>query len=382
MYNDATNVPFDATANFSNVLLANPHTSVATGSTLAVPIVVPSLTGLDNSNYKMPTSYQYSAGIQQQFSGNTLLSVSYVGNQNRHQSDFREINLPPASSLASLINSGGTGYNQLVPYLGFRSIKQAENEANGHYNSMQLDFHTSVRNDLQLQFGYTLSRAIDPTTGGGNGFDLDPVANPYAGWKYDVGPSIFDRTHIVFVNYIYSVPLFRHSSNAVLKSVAGGWELAGITTMESGAPLNITLGGSQSANGVQNGTNRPSLSGTVSYPKQITTSGLQWFSPSAFTGPAVGSWGTLGHDALRGPGRDSWNLALHKIFTFTEHSNFEFRAEAFNVWNHTQWKADVQNGGIGSNCGWSSGACTGGNFGTITSAWDPRVIQLAGKLSF
>ncbi|HEU5351915.1 MAG TPA: carboxypeptidase regulatory-like domain-containing protein [Terracidiphilus sp.] len=375
MYDDATNVPFDATVNFSNVLMDDPHTSVATGNTLSVPIVVPSITGIASNDYKLPATYQYSAGMEHQFGTNTILSLAYVGNQTRHQSDFRETNLPDPSALAGLISSGGTGYNQMVPYLGYRSIKMAENESDGHYNSLQIDFHTRVH-DLQAQLGYTLSRAIDPSTGGGNGFDLDPVSNPYEGWRYDLGPSVFDRTNIVFVNYIYDVPLFRNSPNAVLKSLLGGWQITGISTFESGAPLNVTLGGNAGSNGVQNGTNRPDFTGKVTYPKQTLTNGnLQWFSGSGFSAPALGAWGNLGHDALRGPGRDNWNLALHKVFRFTEHSQFEFKAEAFNVWNHTQFQGDVQNGGIGTNY-------SGSNFGVITSAWDPRVLQLAGKISF
>jgi hypothetical protein len=155
----------------------------------------------------------------------------------------------------------------------------------------------------------------------------------------------------------------------------GGWELAGIVTAESGAPLNIVLGGSASSNGVQNGTNRPNLVGKISYPKQKNATGVQWFDTTAFSDPTVGDWGNLGHDALRGPGRDNWNLALHKIFAFTEHSNFEFRAESFNVWNHTQLKADVNNSGIGN-------SVHGNNFGIITSAWDPRTFQMAAKISF
>lgn len=378
MYNGATNVPFDATANFSNVLLSNPHTSTSSGQTQTVPVVVPTITGLASDNYKLPVSYQYSAGLQQSLWGSSVLSLSYVGNQNRHQSDFREINLPPASSLAGLIASGGSGYNQLLPYLGFRSLRLAQTEANGHYNSLQMDLHAYMRQDLQAQVGYTLSRAIDPTTGGGNGFDLDNVSNSYAGWKYDVGPSIFDRTSIAFVNFMYQMPFFKRSSSRFLKTSLGGWELVGIVTMESGAPLNILVGGSQATNGIQNGQtglNRPNLTGKVSYPKRNAAAGLQWFDPSAFSAPAPGQWGNLGHDALRGPGRDNWNLALHKDFAFTERAHLEFRVESYNTWNHTQFKADVQNNGIGNNF-------SGSNFGVITSAWDPRVLQLGAKISF
>ncbi len=383
MYDGATNVPFDDNANFNNVSLSNPHVSVSTGDTLTVPIVASSIAGLDAGNYKLPDSYQYSAGVQQQLAANTILSVSYVGTQSRHQNDYRENNLPPVADLPALATgTEATPYNELVPYLGFVSIKQAENVANGEYNSMQLDLHTTLHHDLQAQFGYTLSKSYDPSTGGGNGFDLDTTDNPYEGWKYDWGPSIFDRRQVAFLNYIYDVPLFRHSSNAFATSVLGGWQIAGISTFETGAPLNATLGGSLGSNGVQNATNYPNLSGSLAYPKARGTNAVQWFSPSTFTAPAPGSWGTLGHNAINGPGRDEWNIALHKVFKFSEHSQFEFRAESFNTFNHPQWEADGSNGGYTGNCGWNGTTCAASNFGAITQSYDPRVFQLYGKISF
>jgi hypothetical protein len=375
MYDGATNVPFDAHINFNNVLLANPHTSTKTGTTVAVPVVASSITGLDRATYKLPTSIQYSVGVQQELSPRTLFSLAYVGSQNRHQSDRVETNLPPESALAGLIASGGNGYNQLVKYPGYRSIRQSRNEGNGNYNSLQLDVHTVVRNDLQAQFGYTLSRANDPTTANGDGYDLQNVSNPYAGWRYDWGPSPFDRTQIAFVNFLYDSPLFRNASNPFVKTVLGGWGLSGIVSMVSGAPLNANLGGSQGGQGIQNATNRPDLVGSISYPKSLVGSGIQWFDPGAFKAPSPGAWGNLKHNALRGPGRDDWNLAMHKNFNFGEKANFEFRAEAFNVWNHTQFRADTQAGGFGQNL-------NGSNFGVITQAYDPRVLQLGGKLSF
>jgi len=215
MYDGATNVPFDDNATFNNVSLSNPHVSVTTGSTLTVPVVASSIAGIDSSNYKLPDSYQYSAGVQQQLAANTILSVSYVGTESRHQNEYRENNLPPIADLPALATgSNTTPYNELVQYKGFVSIKQAENVANGEYNSMQVDLHTVLHHDFQAQFGYTYSKAYDTSTGGGNGFDLDSTDNPYEGWKYDWGPSIFDRRQVAFLNYIYEVPIFRHSSNA------------------------------------------------------------------------------------------------------------------------------------------------------------------------
>jgi hypothetical protein len=128
--------------------------------------------------------------------------------------------------------------------------------------------------------------------------------------------------------------------------------------------------------------NRPDLVGTVSYPHTLVSSnarptGLQWVSPAAFAPPAPGTFGNLPFDAINGPGRDNWNLALFKRFIISESrgSEFQFRAESFNTWNHTQFGNPGQNGGFSTNLGAS-------NFGQITGAFDPRVFQLGAKLLF
>ncbi len=78
---------------------------------------------------------------------------------------------------------------------------------------------------------------------------------------------------------------------------------------------------------------------------------------------------------MRGPGRDNWNMSLLKTFAFTERLRLQFRADAFNMWNHTQFKGDANNGGISLNQGSS-------NFGAVTNAFDARQFQLALKLMF
>ena len=118
-------------------------------------------------------------------------------------------------------------FNGLVPFQGYNSIKQAFNGGNSHYNSLQAELHGQVTRDLTLQFAYTLSRAIDPSTGsGGNGWDLDDVTNPYQGWKYDVGPSVLDRTHVAFVNFVYNIPLLKNSTNRACEDTRG--RMAGV----------------------------------------------------------------------------------------------------------------------------------------------------------
>jgi hypothetical protein len=361
----------------------NPRLSLATGAAAALPINPASITGLNRQAYKLPTSYQWSLGVQHSLSTKTVLSVSYVGNTNRFQSDRTEYNLPLQSALAPIINGvAGANYNTApgLPFPGFHSIRLSTNEANSHYHGLQLDVNSQVGRDLYLRAFYTYSKTIDPgtgntagTNGGSGGQDLQNVSNPYLGWRYDVGPSGFDRTHIAVVNFIYDIPLFRGNQSRLLKTALGGWQVSGIVTMESGLPVNIGLTGGQAGNALPNATNRPNLVGKISYPKTVGVGNqvIQYLDPSAFALPAVGAFGNFGHNAVRGPGRDNWNLSLFKNFVFSETrgSRLEFRVETFNTWNHTQFNQ------VSSNFGSS-------NFGQYTSAFDPRIMQLALKAYF
>jgi uncharacterized protein YfiM (DUF2279 family) len=388
MYNGATNPPFGYSLGASNVLFSNPHTTWG-NSTITVPIVPAGVVGI-NQKYPAPRVSQFSVGVQQAVGNKAVFSVSYVGSLDRHLSYWQELNLPAASLLPCLTDStqctgAQPAFNGLVPFQGYTSIKQAYNGGNSHYNSLQAELHGQITRDLNLQVAYTLSRAIDPSTGSsGNGWDLDAVTNPYQTWRYDVGPSVLDRTNVAFVNLVYSIPFLRDSSNRLLKTVVGGWQLSGIISMESGAPYNLGLNSHNVASIFPGGDtgNRPDLVGKISYPKTKVISngkvtGIQWVDPSAFANPAAGNWGNLGFDALRGPGRDNWNIALFKSFVISETrgSRFEFRAESFNTWNHTQFGGSGQNGAFSNNFG-------AGNQLQITNAFDPRVFQLGAKLIF
>ena len=391
MYNGATNPPYGYSLGASNVLFSDPH-NLWGGGTVTVPIVPAGVVGI-NQKYPAPRVSQFSAGVQQAVGSKAVFSVSYVGSRDRHLSYWQELNLPDASNLACLTDKtlcpGGVqpAFNGLVPYQGYNSIKQAYNGGNSHYNSLQAELHGQVTRDLTLQAAYTWSKAIDPSTGaGGNGWDLNYVTNPYQGWKYDVGPSVLDRTHVAFINFVYNIPLLKNSTNHAAKTLVGGWQLSGIISMMSGAPLNLGVNSHNVSSVFPGGDagNRPDLTGHISYPKTRVvdpktgvTTGIQWVDPTAFANPAAGAWGNLGFDALRGPGRDNWNISLFKSFVISESrgSRFEFRAESFNTWNHTQFGGSGQNGAFSNNFGT-------GNQLQITNAFDPRIFQLGAKLIF
>src|SRR5437762_1147323 len=248
----------------------------------------------------------------------------------------------------------------------------AQDEANSHYNSLQVDLNSQIK-DLQLRVLYTYSRAIDTSTGGSGG-DLANVSNPYAGWRFDLGPGNSDRTHIFVSNFIYDVPLFRHSLNRLVKATLGGWEVSGIMTIESGLPINLSADSGVGGFLGSGASSRPNISGKISYTNTVLTTGnqnIQYFDPSVFATPGTGTFGNLGHNGLRGPGRDNWDMSLFKNFEISESrgSRFEIRLETFNTWNHTQF----QNVDTSIN---------DKRFGQFTSAFPGRTLQLGGKIYF
>jgi len=389
---------FGANTSVNNVSLSDPHIGVdqtnATISTSALPATVNNEIALNSSRYNNPVTYQYSGGIQHQLSSQTVVSVAYVGNEGHQESYTQNIDVPAFSALPSLWVAPPGGqkaqYNTILQYPGYHNLVIYQNGENSHYNSLQIEVRSHLRMGLDLHAAYTYAKAIDPTAANGDGGDLDAISNPYAGWQFDQGPGALDRTHVAFVNFVYELPIFRNTSNRFAKDVIGGWQLSGIVTMESGLPLNLGYSGTTVCSIVSSCSVRPDLAGKVSYPKASVISPsnnlkvLQWFDPSVFSaayvpGTTVPTWGDLGHNALRGPGRDNWNIAMFKTFAAGERLHFELRAESFNTWNHTQFNGVNTTVLRGST---SAAATAVSGAGQVNSAFDPRVFQLGAKVIF
>ena len=376
MYNGAVNPPGDPNPTLNGVSLDNPGQSLSSGNVISaadLPILPLGVTGIA-TNYPPPRSSQYSFGVQQAVGTHAVLNVSYVGSQGRHENFYQAVNLPQLTSLPGEVAAGSLNYETLT-YPGIGNMRLAYDGANSKYNSLQVSLNGTVRRDLHMQVAYTAARAKDATTATGSGGDLNNATNPYAGWSYDYGPSVYNRNNVFFANFVYDLPFFRDSSSHLTKGLLGGWEMAAIVTVESGAPVNLGISGVNTpASIISNSGDRPNVAGGISYPKTVA----QWFSgnfsdPACATGPDC--YGNLGFDAITGPGRQNWDLSLLKNFAFTERFKMEFRAEAFNIWNHPQFEGNANTGGLGNNFG-------SGSFGQITSAYDPRELQLGLKLKF
>lgn len=167
-----------------------------------------------------------------------------------------------------------------------------------------------------------------------------------------------DVPHIFVVSYIWELPVFR-SQSGVVGAALGGWSVTGITAVQAGQPLNIGISPDRSGKAASG--QHPNISGKVAQPRNVDS----WFDTSIYSLPA---FGTLGLNAGgRAPGIFNFDIGLHKQFKLAEALRLEFRAEFFNVFNHTQFS------GVGTTFGSAT-------FGRVTSARDARVGQIAAKL--
>jgi hypothetical protein len=382
IYDAATTVPFFNYPSASNVYLTNPSTSYVTGATAAQPFFAQSATTLA-LRYPAPAVAQFSLGVQHQLAPSVVAVFQYIGNLAWHQNVRRNINTYPLNTNLQIranagdaSNNSGTNPNHQAlsngdfyrTYQGWGGLNQQENTTNGNYNGFQTGVRVQNRWGLSGEVNYTWSHEIDVTS-----YDDNGVSNPF-NLKYDKGSGALDRRHIFNANYIYRLPFF--TQPGLMHSVLGGWELAGTMVWQTGTIIaNQGPGLSISYDPVGLGggyTNRPNINGKMHY----TKTQKQWFDPSIFSAPTPAwagglnqGFGNAAKDAIVGPGRVNFTTALYKTFAFTERVHFEFRAESFNTFNHTQFN------GVGNSFG-------NGNFGQVTSTWDPRSLQLGGKLSF
>jgi hypothetical protein len=242
-------------------------------------------------------------------------------------------------------------------------IDISENAGLSMYNGLQISVQHRFTNNLQFGIAYTFSRSTD------NGSSLtDVVPNAYNNHTY-FGPSDFDRTHVLVMNYIYQLPRFA-GANQVLKFVAGGWELSGITQYQSGLPFSVRTSQDIAGIGTGSGNQFWNLVGDSSANVSAFTSSATWFNPAAFTQPAAGTYGTQPRNSLRGPGFFAWDMGLRKNFPVRDRITAQFRFEVFDILNHPNWGSPVTDP-------------TSGSFGLITGkTGDSRQLQLALKVIF
>jgi hypothetical protein len=333
-----------------------------------------------------PYSEQWNLDYQQEFSKGWIVDIGYVGNVGKHLAGVLDINqvAPGVAQQAGLVAPGaiysgstaaGEKLNALRPYRGFMQIGQISPQFKSNYNAMQTSLNKRFTNSF-LSVNYTWSHGLT---------DNQTDRSTGAQWTYcipcEYGRSQLDRRHVFTTNYVYDTPWFR-SQPGVIGHVLGGYELSGILTVNSGLPLTIITSRAQLGDPAATGYAAPGApnNGAVSSarPDQISDPNVgaphtlaQWFNPAAFVIPTVGgAMGTERRGAVNGPGLWRYDMALMKNTKVSEKVNLQFRAEAFNLFNHTNPAT------IGTT------RSTLSTYNQVTTVRDPRIIQLALKLLF
>jgi hypothetical protein len=265
--------------------------------------------------------------------------------------------------------------NALRTYQGYGGINQEENTTNGTYDGFQTGLRVQNKWGLSGELDYTYSHNIDLQD-----TDLQTTSNPW-NLRYDKASSGYDRRQILSANYVYRLPIFAHS-NGLLHSTLGGWELAGTIIDETGEPVASGFGGETDPIALGGGyTNRSNIVAKIHYRRKVN----DWFdtvadggtsvdpqappTPGYLGGPNLG-FGNGTRDTFVGPGRVNFTTSLYKSFAITERAHFEFRAESYNTFNHTEFSSI------------NSGYSTSGNYGQVTGDNSPRVLQLGSKFVF
>jgi hypothetical protein len=185
-------------------------------------------------------------------------------------------------------------------------------------------------------------------------------------------------------SYAYNLPVGRNqrfagNTNRVADAAVGGWELTGIGTFQSGFPFSVLATDEDGLLGSP--VQRANINGNPH--TGFTKSTSEWFNTSVFSQPPAGVFGNSGRNLLNEPGISNWDMGLVKYIPITERAKFQLRIETFNTFNHTQWGVDpATQGGSGPGTSAEVTNVNAGNFGAITSARLPRVIQFGGKVTF
>jgi outer membrane receptor protein involved in Fe transport len=365
-----------------------------------------------DKNLRTPYMQQWHVGFERELPANSVLAITYAGskgtklytffNGNQAQPDPNpDATAPRRPVFATLIGSTTpcslANPDSCAPVFD-TGIDWFRSTGFSNYNSLQARFEKRFSKGLQFQASYTYAHSIDIASNANlgptqNNSDFRDFRKP----KQEYGNSDFDVRHRFVINSIYELPFghgkrFLGDVSGVANQVVGGWQVATILSLSSGNWYTVldSNGNFANADGGAGGVSQrpdtvgdPTKAGTVAAnpgcvaPTKIRTQAA-WFNTCAFVDPAAGSFGDTGRNTIESPGIRNWDFSIFKFFQTTEKSQLEFRAEFFNLPNHTNFLFALSGPQNGNN----ATVLGAQQFGSLTAARDSRKIQFALKFSF
>lgn len=362
-------VPFLQSVSYQNGNLASPS-----GGSATVPTVF-SMSAVQ-PNLRVARNGQYSLSVQNEAPYGFLLEAAYVGNAARHL--LRQPNLNP-STFTAAANHPGLAAILIRQYFGYSDINQFRGDGISDYNGLQVSA-TKRRGNLTMTINYTWSKTLASTSGEADNpepecpFSCLTQSGSFMSWKqFFYGPVNFDRRSILVATYTYSMPFFKNQRNLIGETL-GGWSISGLTRAQSGQPLTVT-GTSAIGPG--------SVAGSASYSRRANmTAGVPLksgytcpagkicgFNPAPFALAPTTAAGNAPAGNITGPGYFGTDLSLRKTFALPrEGMGLQLQADAFNVFNRTNWN--------------NPGTSVSSGLGLITASNPPRQLQFGTKFTF
>jgi hypothetical protein len=329
-------------------------------------------------DYHSASVQSWHLSVQREIGTNMVLDVAYVGNRAEDMLLFANYNQ------ASPNNAAGTlTLQQRRPIQDWADITYAFNGGESRYKALMVKYEWRYRAGMSVLSSTTFSEAKDNGAGSlENQNGNAPSPQDFRNIDADFGLSNYHQPFNNTTSFVWSVPVGRGErwmggASRALDLLIGGWQLAGISSLYSGEPVTFTYTPPASAlvSGITQdfrGQNifRPNLTGDP-YPASGEQSINNWFNRDTVVVPTDISqpFGNAPRNNVRGPVFWQIDLAMSKHFAITSRSDFEFRFEAFNLLNRTNFRPP-------------NGNRSAGAFGTITSTYDPRQLQLGFKLNF
>jgi Carboxypeptidase regulatory-like domain len=332
-----------------NLSLSNPFPS-------NFPYPYPASATAFERNLRTPYIQQWNVGIQRRLGQSRMAEIDYVGSKGTRLIDSRNINQAAPS----------TNPEALPPNPYFADVDIIESNANSIYHSLQAKFEQRVSKGLSALASYTYSKSIDDASG----FFTTTGDPNFPQNSYDLsaerGRSDFDIRQRLTLSYAYDLPIARGHR------WLGGWQSFGVLTFQTGQPFTVMLveDNDNSNTGFSNlgygANNRPNVVGN---PHLSNPGAQEWFNTAAFAVAPYGTFGNAGRNIISGPGLATVDFSIVKNTHVTERLNVQFRAEFFNLLNRTNF--NLPDNFLGDS-----------TFGQVTSAQDPRRLQLALKFLF
>ncbi len=394
-YQLVNNAPFSV--NSGSVIRALGGASLAASSFGAKNLPASPSGGFDTSN-TIPRSFQYNLTVEQELAKNTDLQISYVGNRGQHLTSSYDVNGVSVSNYAAASFAPGSSTQSFRRFTNDNSIAFFTHNGDSYYNSLQVALKTQVTSAFRLGAAYTWSHGIadvltDDSSGGTGAQSFTVPTNP----RFDRGNSATNRPNIFVANVTYFAPKL-DGHNFAEREVLGGWEVTGITSADSGNSFTVyqpgisdgaagsTISGALFQSGLT-GNQRPLIT-----PGQTCSSGGisgdQVINPNAFTliGYHIGTVdpGMAPRGYCHGPHLINTDLSLDKNWKVHDLVTVQFRLDAFDVFNHANFRADQGNFGTpftSINCGASfQQAGTAGHYNPCTATNNVITHQVANPL--